>query len=63
MKKRAYLFILAAAVLWGTTGTAQALAPQSAQPLAIGSLRLLVGALPWEFTPGSPAARRGFRGR
>ena len=45
MKKRAYLFILAAAVLWGTTGTAQALAPQGAQPLAIGSLRLLVSGI------------------
>lgn len=43
MNKRGYLFVLAAAVLWGTTGTAQALAPQGAQPLAIGALRLVVG--------------------
>lgn len=37
------LFILAAAVLWGTTGTAQALAPVGATPLAVGALRLAVG--------------------
>lgn len=35
--------MLGAAVLWGTTGTAQALAPDGASPLAIGALRLLVG--------------------
>jgi drug/metabolite transporter, DME family len=34
---------LAAAVLWGTTGTAQALAPVEASPLTIGALRLIVG--------------------
>lgn len=33
-----------AAVLWGTTGTSQALAPASASPLAVGALRLAVGA-------------------
>jgi len=38
------LLVLAASVLWGTTGTTQALAPSSASPLAVGSLRLLVGA-------------------
>lgn len=30
-------------MLWGTTGTAQALAPDGASPLAVGALRLLVG--------------------
>jgi DME family drug/metabolite transporter len=45
MNKRGYLFILAGAVLWGTTGTAQALAPHSAQPLAVGALRLVVGGM------------------
>jgi DME family drug/metabolite transporter len=35
--------VLAAGVLWGTTGTAQAFAPAGASPLAIGSIRLLVG--------------------
>lgn len=35
--------VLMAAVLWGTTGTSQALAPEAATPLAVGGLRLLVG--------------------
>ncbi len=35
--------VLAAAVLWGTTGTAQALAPAGAQPTAVGALRLAIG--------------------
>lgn len=41
--KKGFLFILAAAVLWGTTGTAQALAPAGARPLEIGTLRLITG--------------------
>lgn len=36
-------YVLAAAVLWGTTGTAQAFAPAGFDPLVIGALRLLVG--------------------
>jgi DME family drug/metabolite transporter len=36
--------VLAASVLWGTTGTSQALAPAAASSLAIGSLRLTLGA-------------------
>src|SRR5512133_2325668 len=43
MDKRGVFFVLAASLLWGTTGTSQALAPHDAQPLAIGALRLLVG--------------------
>jgi DME family drug/metabolite transporter len=39
------LFVLAAAVLWGTTGTAQALAPEGAQPAAIGAMRLAIGGI------------------
>ena len=35
--------ILAAAMLWGTTGTAQAFAPPGSDPLVIGALRLLLG--------------------
>ena len=35
--------ILLAAVLWGTTGTSQALAPAGAHPLTVGALRLAVG--------------------
>lgn len=40
-----HLLILGAAVLWGTTGTSQALAPQGATPLSIGAVRLLVGSI------------------
>lgn len=40
---RGIILILLAAVLWGTTGTSQALAPPGATPLAIGAMRLLVG--------------------
>lgn len=36
-------YVLAAAVLWGTTGTAQALAPAQTNPLALGAVRLAVG--------------------
>lgn len=37
--------ILLAAVLWGTAGTVQALAPDSAHPVAIGTARLFIGGL------------------
>lgn len=37
--------ILLAAMLWGTTGTTQALAPEAAHPIAIGATRLAVGGL------------------
>ncbi|WP_152655534.1 EamA family transporter [Oceanobacillus sp. CFH 90083] len=37
--------ILFTAVLWGTTGTTQAFAPESAHPIAIGTIRLAVGGL------------------
>jgi len=43
MNKNGYWFVIFAAMLWGTTGTAQALAPDGAQPLAVGTLRLIVG--------------------
>ena len=36
--------VLFAAVLFGTTGTAQALGPEDAHPLTVGAMRLLVGA-------------------
>jgi DME family drug/metabolite transporter len=35
--------VLIAAVLWGTTGTARALAPASAAPLAVGAVRVAIG--------------------
>ena len=37
--------VIAAAALWGTTGTAQSLAPASASSLSIGSARLLIGGI------------------
>ena len=37
--------IIAAAMLWGTTGTTQALAPATSSPQTVGALRLLVGGL------------------
>ena len=37
------LAVLAAAVLFGTTGTSQALGPDGATPLAIGAVRLAIG--------------------
>lgn len=37
------LFILMAAILWGTTGSTQAFAPQNANPIVIGALRMAIG--------------------
>ncbi len=37
--------VLGAAVLWGTTGTARALAPGDASPLAVGAVRIAIGGL------------------
>ena len=48
MEVRAYsgqFYVFAAAVLWGTTGTAQALAPHGVEPVSIGTLRLVIGSL------------------
>lgn len=41
----AVLAAIGAAVLWGTTGTAQALGPDSSDPAAVGAARILLGAL------------------
>lgn len=38
-------FVLGAALLWGTTGTAQSFAPVGFDPVVIGFLRLLVGGI------------------
>ena len=38
-------YIIAAAILWGTSGTTQAFAPPSAHPLLIGTVRIISGAL------------------
>nr|WP_319491103.1 EamA family transporter [uncultured Desulfobacter sp.] len=43
MKIPAPIYVLLAAVLWGTTGSAQAFAPASAHPIAIGTLRMIIG--------------------
>lgn len=40
-----YAFVLLAAMLWGTTGTAQAFAPSGAQPQVVGAIRLLIGGI------------------
>lgn len=37
------VLVLAAATLWGTTGTAQSFAPEGASALTVGALRLLIG--------------------
>jgi drug/metabolite transporter, DME family len=37
------LLVVAAATLWGTTGTARALGPDDASPTAVGAARLVVG--------------------
>lgn len=41
---RAPLYVVAAATLWGTTGTAQALGPEGASSVAVGATRNVVGA-------------------
>lgn len=41
----AALLVVAAAVLWGTTGTAQALGPDDVNPLVVGWVRMVVGSL------------------
>ena len=38
-------FVIGAALLWGTTGTAQAFAPAGFAPKVIGALRLLIGGI------------------
>lgn len=53
------LLVVAAAVLWGTTGTAQALGPDDASPLAVGAARVAVGGAA---LVALAAARRGIRG-
>jgi DME family drug/metabolite transporter len=41
--KEPIVFVLLAAMLWGTTGTAQTFAPENTDPIAIGAIRLAVG--------------------
>lgn len=65
-------YLLGAAILWGTTGTAQAFAPPAASPVAVGVVRLVIGgvallvlalargtlrqATPWPWLPTALAA-------
>lgn len=42
--KHGLYWIIGAAALWGTTGTAQALGPETSNPLAVGMMRLVVAA-------------------
>jgi DME family drug/metabolite transporter len=44
-ESRGYWLVLLAACMWGTNGTAQALAPEGAQPIIIGTLRIALGGL------------------
>lgn len=59
----ARLQILAAAVLWGTTGTSQALAPDGATPMAVASLRVALGALTLVLVAASRRVLRRMRPR
>lgn len=43
MRLMGLVAVIAAAMLWGTTGTVQALLPATRDPLAVGALRLLIG--------------------
>lgn len=52
--------VLLAAVLFGTTGTALALGPEAATPLAVGAARILVGGV---LLVGIALASGGLRGR
>ncbi|MDT8861605.1 EamA family transporter [Alkalihalobacillus sp. MEB130] len=45
MKNLSIFFVLLAAMLWGTTGTAQTFAPEQANPVVIGAVRLAVGGM------------------
>lgn len=61
--RRGLVLIVLAAALWGTTGTAQALGPDTAAPLGVGLARLLVAgpALLVIARPQAAAARSEWR--
>ncbi|MBX3054973.1 MAG: EamA family transporter [Anaerolineae bacterium] len=59
-------YVLLAAVLWGTTGTTQALAPVGVSPLAVGAARLAIGGgalLLWAWGRGRLADGRAWHKR
>ncbi|MBC7197077.1 MAG: EamA family transporter [Deferribacterales bacterium] len=43
--KIGYFLVISAAILWGTTGTSQGLAPDGASSAVLGALRILIGGL------------------
>jgi len=55
------LFVLGAALLWGTTGTAQAFAPPGFDSTVIGTLRLVIGGLALLLLAGSKREIGSFR--
>lgn len=54
--------VLLAAVLWGTTGTAQSLAPAGLSPYAVGAWRLLLASLFFAAVASRSDHRQGLRG-
>ena len=48
---RGILFIIVAGILWGTTGTSQALGPETSTPLAVGTIRLIIGGIALAIKP------------
>ena len=56
------LLVIAAAMLWGTTGTSQALAPTGASPLTIGAVRLAIGGTVLFIFALMKGSWRGFKG-
>jgi len=54
--------VIAAAMLWGTTGTSQALAPTGASPLTIGAVRLAIGGTVLFIFALMKGSWRGFKG-
>lgn len=55
-RTRAILAVLAASVLFGTTGTAQELGPDGTTPLGVGTMRIVVGAVAlWCFARRAPS--------
>lgn len=42
-RQSAFFLILLAAILWGTTGTAQTFMPEEASPVLIGAIRIAIG--------------------
>ncbi len=61
------LLVVAAAVLWGTTGTTQALGPDDTTPLTVGTVRILLGGVALLALvlarPGGPGQVRALRHR